>query len=177
MSLSKQPSPNDVTAADTSKSLSFKIPQSYLRKPSQIKRRGSTGSSSLASFGSTHCYDQVSKLGSITFLSDDDLPEGQSAILGRGSFATVRLARRRVDEHLNKRLSLMSDLSVAVDELQNIEHDNIEQNTETKTVSNNGDTYEPVAVKIFQKSILKECKTMVRDDNHQGGGADRKSVV
>ncbi len=176
MSLSKQPSPNDVTAASTSKSLSFKIPQSYLRKPYQIKRRGSTGSSSLASFGSTHCYDQVSKLGSITFLSDDDLPEDQFAILGRGSFATVRLARRRVDEHLNKRLSLMSDLSVAVEELQKIEHNNIEQNTETKTVSNNGGTYELVAVKIFQKSILKECKTMVRDDNHQGGGASQLQV-
>eukprot|EP00573_Skeletonema_grethae_P007727 CAMPEP_0201693940 /NCGR_PEP_ID=MMETSP0578-20130828/6366_1 /ASSEMBLY_ACC=CAM_ASM_000663 /TAXON_ID=267565 /ORGANISM="Skeletonema grethea, Strain CCMP 1804" /LENGTH=574 /DNA_ID=CAMNT_0048179549 /DNA_START=45 /DNA_END=1769 /DNA_ORIENTATION=+ len=172
-SLSKQPSfPNDVAAGGATKSLSFNIPQSYMRKrPSNIKRRISTGSSSLASFGSTHCNDQVSYLGNISFLSDDDLPEDQSAILGRGSFATVRLARRRVEHNFSKRMSLMSELSTAVEEIQSME-----QNIDSKTTSNNDDRYELVAVKVFHKSILKGCKTMVRDDNHQGGGASQLQV-
>lgn len=151
------------------------------KRPSTIKRRISTGSSSLASFGSTHCNDQLSHLGNISFLSDDDLPDDQSAILGKGSFATVRLARRRVEHYfVNKRMSFMSELSAAVEEVQNMEQsidsNNIEQNIDSTTTSNNDDRYELVAVKVFQKSILKSCKTLVRDDNHQGGGASQLQV-
>ena len=52
----------------------------------------------------------------------------------------------------------------------------MEQNIDSKTTSNNDDRYELVAVKVFHKSILKGCKTMVRDDNHQGGGASQLQV-
>lgn len=159
-------------AAGASKSLSFTFPHQknkmLVKKPSNIKHRNSTGSISLASFSSDHNHDQV-QLGNLTFLSDDELPEGQSATLGHGSFATVRLARRRV-EYSTRRLSTMSELSTA--------DDNNQQPHKSNSNMSCGEdiTYELVAVKIFQKSLLNECKTMERDDNHQGGGASQLQV-
>jgi len=144
------------------------FPRSNMTKrPYNIKHRNSTGSISLASFGSDHCHDQV-QLGNLTFLNDNELPEGQSATLGNGSFATVRLARRRVDP-ITRRLSTMSELSST--------KDNQHQSHKSDSKMSSGDeTYELVAVKIFQKSLLNECKTMERDDNHQGGGASQLQV-
>jgi len=174
MSSSKQPSSARDAAA---KGLAASFTSGMIKKPSYVNRRHSTGSSSLATFGSEHCTDQAAQLGNITFLSDDDLPEDQSAILGHGSFATVRLARRRVQlrtrptyEHYmsSRRLSALSEESATPNEQSPM--------SDSKTSSGDDNTYELVAVKIFQKSILKECKTMVRADNHQGGGASQLQV-
>ena len=144
------------STSTTAKSLSFTIPRknNLGRRSSRIKRRDSTGSASLASFGSEHNNnDQVVQLGNISFLSDDDLPDGQSAVLGVGSFATVRLARRRIVN--TRRLSTMSEGSTTDEKADVMVHNN----------SNN--TYELVAVKIIQKSILNQCHSMERDDQHQ----------
>eukprot|EP00984_Skeletonema_dohrnii_P000835 scaffold248_cov127-Skeletonema_dohrnii-CCMP3373.AAC.20 len=171
MSYSKQPS------SAGAKGLAASFTSGMIKKPSYVNRRNSTGSSSLATFGSEHCNDQAAQLGNLTFLNDDDLPEDQSAILGHGSFATVRLARRRVQlrtrptyEHYmsSRRLSALSEESATPNEQSPM--------SDSKTSSGDDNTYELVAVKIFQKSILKECKTMVRADNHQGGGASQLQV-
>ena len=146
-----------MTSTSTAKSLSFAIPSknNLARRPSRIKRRDSTGSASLASFGSEHNNnDQVVQLGNISFLSDDDLPDGQSAVLGIGSFATVRLARRRIVN--TRRLSTMSEGSTIEEKADGMAHNN-----------NSNNTYELVAVKIIQKSILNQCRSMERDDQHQ----------
>eukprot|EP00985_Skeletonema_marinoi_P005773 scaffold2506_cov127-Skeletonema_marinoi.AAC.1 len=174
MSSSKQPSSARDAAA---KDLAASFTSGVIKKPSYVNRRNSTGSSSLATFGSEHCTDQAAQLGNLAFLSDDDLPEDQSAILGHGSFATVRLARRRVqlrprrEYESSRRLSALSETSTP-------STPNNEQSpmNDSKTSSGDDNTYELVAVKIFQKSILKECKTMVRADNHQGGGASQLQV-
>lgn len=147
-----------MTSTSTAKSLSFTIPSknNLGRRSSRIKRRDSTGSASLASFGSEHNNnDQVVQLGNISFLSDDDLPDGQSAVLGIGSFATVRLARRRIVN--TRRLSTMSEGSTTDEKADVMAHKN----------NNNNNTYELVAVKIIQKSILNQCHSMERDDQHQ----------
>ena len=159
--------PGDAAAATVAtKSLSFTVPQSNNklgRRPSRIKHRDSTGSVSLASFGSEHGNDP--QLGNITFLSDDDLPQDQSPILGSGSFATVRLARRRV-ANSTRRLSTMSELSTTENQAQMRGYSSKMSYGDYDTCS------ELVAVKIFQKSILKECKTMERQiDDHQGGAS------
>jgi serine/threonine protein kinase len=152
----------DAAAASAPKSLAFTIPRSNLvRRPSRIKHRNSTGSASLQSFGSEHGNDQVVQLGNLTFLSDDDLPTEQSAILGNGAFATVRLARRRVVN--TRRLSTMSEQSTTDDRQVH--------KGDSKRMSSGDDTYELVAVKIFEKSILKECRTMERLDDHLGGAS------
>eukprot|EP00985_Skeletonema_marinoi_P013687 scaffold6838_cov69-Skeletonema_marinoi.AAC.1 len=177
MSSSKQPSSARDAAA---KGLAASFTSGMIKKPSYVNRRNSTGSSSLATFGSEHCNDQVAQLGNLQFLSDGDLPEDQSAILGHGSFATVRLARRRVQlrtrHESSRRLSALSETSAPhVSELSTPNEQS--PMSDSKTSSNGDDnTYELVAVKIFQKSILKECKTMVRADNHQGGGASQLQV-
>jgi serine/threonine protein kinase len=161
---------NEAAAVAAPKSLSFTIPRSNLgRRPSRLKKRNSTGSSSIESFGSEHGNDKVVQLGNLTFLSDDDLPEDQSAILGNGAFATVRLARRRVVNNF-RRLSTMSEQSTT---------DGQVHKGDSKITSSSGsgdDTYELVAVKIFEKSLLKGCRTMERLDDHQGGGASQLQV-
>mmetsp|Transcript_3652 Transcript_3652/g.7726 ORF Transcript_3652/g.7726 Transcript_3652/m.7726 type:complete len:604 (+) Transcript_3652:190-2001(+) len=179
MSYSKQPSSARDAAA---KGLAASFTSGMIKKPSYVNRRNSTGSSSLATFGSEHCKDQAAQLGNLTFLSDDDLPEDQSAILGHGSFATVRLARRRVqlrtrlEYESSRRLSALSETSAPhVSELSTPNEQSPMSDSKTSS-SGDDNAYELVAVKIFQKSILKECKTMVRADNHQGGGASQLQV-
>ena len=168
-SSSKPSLKSGAAGTSSSKSLSFTIPQSsnnLARRPSRIRHRESTGSVSLASFGSDHENDTVVELSNITFLSDDDLPSGQSAVLGHGSFATVRLARRRVVN--TRRLSTMSEQSST----EEMAEDPPVYFTGDSKMSSGDDnyvntSYELVAVKIFEKSILKECKSMERDDQNQ----------
>ena len=132
---------------------------------------------SLSSFTSMESVNsdpgRVVEVGNLRFLKDEEMQNGESSILGRGSFAMVRLAWRKTP---CRRLSAISDLSepkrnasfsssvgistpseISEHEVKNFpQFDADESNTKE----------ELVAVKIFQKSILRDCKTMSQDSTH-----------
>ena len=161
------PASTEIAANGRSNSFAFVISKSQRnvmgKRPSYLNRRRTTGSASLASFGSGES-ERLAQLGNFTLLRDDDLPGEQSAILGRGSFATVQLARRH--KIIPRRLSALSEIST---DIQSPKDDSAQ-------LSSRHYIDELVAVKIFQKRILKEFKTMERQGNHQGGGASQLQV-
>ena len=119
----------------------------------------------------------VVQVGNLRFLKDGEMKDGQSSILGRGSFAMVRLAWRKTP---TRRLSSISDvseregcvgesfassmdISSPMDETAEFDAKNFPQFDVTEQRSAKE---ELVAVKIFQKSILRDCKTMSQDSSH-----------
>ena len=93
------------------------------------------------------------QIGDLRFLNDADLPEGQSSILGRGSFAVVRLARRAVHQKSGSVVSLLSMDSAC--------------STETGRTSRFFRDERLVAVKILDKALLAKSKSMARDGDDQ----------
>eukprot|EP01082_Thalassiosira_pseudonana_P004445 g4328.t1 g4328 contig15:802058-804002(-) len=161
------------------------------RRSSRRRNSDGAGSVSLSSFTSINSFntDQPNKLmevGNLHFLNDDEMADGQSSILGAGSFATVRLAYRRIP---TRRLSMLSDMSEMEESIDSFErttgptsqttsvaHANADSigkcfpqfdADDTKFTSNDDDEGELVAVKIFHKSILKDCKSMENDSEHK----------
>ena len=161
------------------------------RRSSRRRNSDGAGSVSLSSFTSINSFntDQPNKLmevGNLHFLNDDEMADGQSSILGAGSFATVRLAYRRIP---TRRLSMLSDMSEMEESIDSFERttgptsqttsvahanaDSIGKSfpqfdaDDTKFTSNDDDEGELVAVKIFHKSILKDCKSMENDSEHK----------
>jgi serine/threonine protein kinase len=132
---------------------------------------------SLSSFTSRESVNsdpgQVVEVGNLRFLKDEEMEGGQSSILGRGSFAMVRLAWRKTPA---RRLSSISDVSEAVGESFASSMDISTPNQETELNVKNFPQFdatpqkstkeELVAVKIFHKSILRDCKTMSQDSSH-----------
>lgn len=97
------------------------------------------------------------QVGDLCFLNDADMPAGQSPILGQGSFAVVRLARKRV--YQGRRSSNVSLLSC--DDFS--EHDEGPDPAAGGGGVRLGKHERLVAVKIFEKNLLAKCKTMARD--------------
>mmetsp|Transcript_5223 Transcript_5223/g.10693 ORF Transcript_5223/g.10693 Transcript_5223/m.10693 type:complete len:780 (+) Transcript_5223:87-2426(+) len=114
----------DVTSTSTSKTLVRRKSTGNHRRPSQSYKRlesnvsmTCTTNASLASFTSANSLSsgidgKVIEVGNLRFLSDEDMKNlhvaGGSSILGKGSFAMVRLARRKTPMRC---LSIVSDLS------------------------------------------------------------------
>jgi serine/threonine protein kinase len=151
------------------------------------KRLLSRGDSvvSLSSFTSMESVNsdpgRVVEVGNLRFLKDGEMSDGQSSILGRGSFASVRLAWRKTHTKSHtKRLSSISDVSEreggnesfasSMDAPPSPMADESELDVknfpEFDATEENGSKEELVAVKIFQKSILRDCKTMSQDSSH-----------
>lgn len=150
------------------------------KKVKSYKKLLSRGESmaSLSSFTSRESVNsdpgQVVEVGNLRFLRDDEMKDGQSSILGKGSFAMVRLAWRKTPA---RRLSSISDVSErAVGESFASSMDISRSNAETEFNVKNFPQFdatqqksteeELVAVKIFHKSILRDCKTMSQDSSH-----------
>jgi serine/threonine protein kinase len=121
--------------------------------------------------------------GSINRFSCTSLPP--SAILGKGAFSTVRLAWRKTHSHYNRRRSSMAS-SLDSDLDMELSHEKFVPETprpirnhrqsrrsivrvisrpidDSSQTSSKGDL---VAVKMIQKSILKQMKTMTKDANN-----------
>lgn len=129
--------------------------------------------SSFTSMESVNSHRRVVEVGNLRFLKDDEMYGGQSSILGKGSFAMVRLAWRNTP---TRRLSSISDVSEG-----NI-NQSFASSMDVSSPMNAGtgdDENFPdfnadlpkqqkqlVAVKIFHKSILRDCKTMSQDSSH-----------
>jgi [calcium/calmodulin-dependent protein kinase] kinase len=147
-----------------------------------FRRHLSRGESvvSLSSFTSIESINsdpgRVVEVGNLRFLKDNEMNNGESSVLGRGSFAMVRLAWRKTP---CRRLSAISDLSEkeadrsfsSMDAMDTSspeasEHMNFPQFDADETENNTATKQELVAVKIFQKSILRDCKTMSQDSSH-----------
>lgn len=123
---------------------------------------------------------RIVEVGNIRFLTDDDMPAGQSSILGRGAFAMVRLARRRLHERSSSMISGLSEYSDCMcDDYSHLRRQSksfirTTKKTNEESSSSSGDGKKIganggklVAVKIFEKSLLEQCKTMeFRDDEH-----------
>eukprot|EP00804_Cyclotella_cryptica_P031204 CCRYP_019396-RA/>CCRYP_019396-RA protein AED:0.26 eAED:0.26 QI:230/0.42/0.25/1/1/1/8/0/577 len=131
---------------------------------------------SLSSFTSMESINsdpgRVVEVGNLRFLKDEDMKYGESSILGKGSFAMVRLAWRKTP---CRRLSAISDLSErGIDgSFSSMDLSRPSPDSSVKSFPQfDADDYksnfkeELVAVKIFQKSILRDCKTMSQDSTH-----------
>lgn len=150
-------------------------------RASQLRRKPTLDVISLASFGSERTVDSngVGEIGDLLFITDEEMPPGQTSVLGKGSFATVRLARRRNSQR-RRRSSVVSDLSF---ESSSAHDDTNPSRFATNTTGNphqcllserstidDSDTDEAgqlVAVKIIEKSLLSNVKTMYRDGENQ----------
>lgn len=138
----------------------FRRPTAHRRASMQslFRRRTTATAQSLETFAGD---DSVSgsdphktvQIGDLRFLNDADLPEGQSSILGRGSFAVVRLARRAVHQKSGSVVSLLSMDSA--------------RSTETGRTSRFFRDERLVAVKILDKALLAKSKSMARDGDDQ----------
>ncbi len=115
---------------------------------------------------------KVVEVGNLRFLKDEDMKNGQSSILGKGSFAMVRLAWRKTP---CRRLSAISDLSergmdgsFSSMDLSRPSADSSDKNFPQFDADHSNANFkeELVAVKIFHKSILRDCKTMSQDSAH-----------
>lgn len=108
-------------------------------------------------------------VGDLRFLNDDDMPDGQSSILGKGAFATVRLARRmRLGPQRSapqRRESMVSELSVSSD--HGVESGLSLNKIRGSKSSESKDGGVLVAVKIFEKSLLEQSRTMFKDSENQ----------
>lgn len=128
---------------------------------------------SLSSFTSVESVNsdpgRVVEVGNLRFLKDDEMTNGQSSILGKGSFAMVRLAWRRTP---TRRLSSISDVESSAPSMDTSSPmpETAEFNVKTfpqfDTTQQQPAKEELVAVKIFQKSILRDCKIMSQDSSH-----------
>ncbi|KAL9188669.1 hypothetical protein ACHAXT_007047 [Thalassiosira profunda] len=139
-----------------------------------LPRRHSTQSinsfGSESSVGSGSDPSKIVEVGHLRFLNDNDMPEGQSAILGKGAFAMVRLARRRPHPRAASQVSALSSSSDHI-----VEPDKgggspvttlpVKVHKEQKPNSTDGEG-ELVAVKIFHKSLLEKCRTIEHDPEH-----------
>ena len=149
------------------------------RKSSRSRRRPSAGSVSLSSFTSVNSVSsdpgKVVEVGNLRFLNDDEMKDGQSSILGKGSFAMVRLARRRTPMRCLSVMSELSELGESThEEARREKFESAQESSfpnfvagDSQTSSSVEDDSELVAVKIFQKSLLKECRTIERDSENQ----------
>jgi len=121
-------------------------------RPHYARRR--TTQQSLDTFSSDTSFNgdpsKIVEIGNLRFLNDCDMQDGQSSILGKGSFAMVRLARRLNYHPMNS--SMESVLSINSDHNDNAEIDG---------------AGELVAVKIFEKLLLLKCRTVERDGENQ----------
>jgi len=121
-------------------------------RPFYARRR--TTQQSLDTFSSDTSFNndpsKIVEIGNLRFLNDCDMQDGQSSVLGKGSFAMVRLARRLNYHRMGS--SMLSGLSINSDRSENAGIDDAE---------------ELVAVKIFEKSLLQKCRTVERDDDNQ----------
>ena len=129
--------------------------------------------SSFTSMESVNSDGRVVEVGNLRFLKDDEMDSGQSSILGKGSFAMVRLAWRKTPV---RRLSSISDVSegdinlsfssaMDVTKSMDVEAEEVE-NFPNFNAGVAKQKEELVAVKIFHKSILRDCKTMSQDSSH-----------
>jgi len=140
-------------------------------RPGNVTRR--LTDQSLGSFTSessvTSDPNRSVDVGDLRFLNDDDMPDGQSSILGRGAFAMVRLARRRRPIP-QRSVSMISGISCSSDHI--IEPDksftsSMHSSSRGSTSSEIKDEGVLVAVKIFEKSLLEKCRTVERDSENQ----------
>jgi len=147
--------------------------QEIARRKSVDLKRNSYGrrctTESLETFSSDTDSSDPSKIveiGNLRFLNDNDMRDGQSSILGKGAFAIVRLARRRVPPQRNA--SMLSGLTSNSDIMESgrREDENINsvEKGAAKPSKNEGQL---VAVKIFEKSLLQKCRTVERDKENQ----------
>ena len=169
------PAPLPTREISRRKSLSQLNNNNHRRRKSQESLDSFTGEESVSSDPG-----RIVEVGNIRFLNDDDMPVGETSILGRGAFATVRLARRRLLERNSSMISGLSDQSDCICE----DHSHLRRqsksfirtkkktNEESSSSSSDGKKIgdgggKLVAVKIFEKSLLEKCKTMeFRDDEN-----------
>mmetsp|Transcript_27068 Transcript_27068/g.49870 ORF Transcript_27068/g.49870 Transcript_27068/m.49870 type:complete len:567 (-) Transcript_27068:141-1841(-) len=148
---SDSPAPLPTEEMDRRKSVEFERKSSYLR-------RGTT--QSLVSFSSDSSVgssdpSKIVEVGNLRFLNDNDMQDGQSSILGKGAFGTVRLARRRIPQ---RNASMVSGLSLSSEHITE---------PDCRGVKSSKDEGVLVAVKIFEKSLLEKCRTIERDKENQ----------
>jgi len=118
------------------------------------------------------------EVGNIRFLNDNDMPDGESSILGKGAFATVRLARMIRPAQRNRRATNESEISCLSDHMETNEElfgSSMDSSSEKKYRSSmpslrsykSKDKGSLAAVKIFEKSLLEQCRTIERDSENQ----------
>ena len=144
-------------------------------RAAQIRRKPTLDAVSLASFGSERTVDSrgAGEIGDLFFIPDEEMPPGQSSVLGIGSFATVRLARRR--KSWLRRSSVVSELSFesSTNPSKSMAADSTGDPhqclfSERSTIDDSDtDEGQLVAVKIIEKSLLGNVKTMYRDGENQ----------
>lgn len=141
-------------------------------RAAQLRRKPTLDSVSLASFGSERTVDSrgAGEIGDLVFIADEEMPPGQSSVLGKGSFATVRLARRRKSRL--RRSSVVSELSFESPYAHDTNPAAGGQShgcllSERSTIDSDADEGQLVAVKIIEKSLLSKVKTMYRDGENQ----------
>ncbi|KAL7539623.1 hypothetical protein ACHAWF_006461 [Thalassiosira exigua] len=159
------------TATDMDDEEPTPLPTSEINRRKSQERRQKRGSTtqSLDSFTSEGSVgddpSKVVQVGNLRFLNDDDMPNEQSSILGRGSFAMVRLARRRKCQRKSSVTSALTDCSHRSGDGGG-EQSNVKEKIEPDLSKDTGDG-PLVAVKIFEKSLLEKCRTIERDSDNQ----------
>ncbi|KAL7540038.1 hypothetical protein ACHAXR_009816 [Thalassiosira sp. AJA248-18] len=139
--------------------------KTYGRRRTSVSLKSFTSDSSV---GSDPC--KIVEVGNLRFLNDSDMKDGQSPILGKGSFAMVRLAKRRPQHQ--RSASQVSVLSCS-DHGDIVEPDSPRVSSDSSSMSNQvksgkgEDVGALVAVKIFEKSLLQKCRTIERDSQNQ----------
>lgn len=153
-------------------------PADYTRRRTSLSLMSFTSDSSVSSDPT-----KITEVGDLRFLNDHDMPNGQSSILGKGSFATVRLARRRpvqrssstvsglscsehIDEHAQQHV-IVEPESPGRSINSSISMHSSRGGTSSKSKEKDGGVGVLVAVKIIEKSLLEKCRTLERDSDGQ----------